>query len=279
MTAEAMDELPSEIAKRTPAVALASTNGAAASKDGGVTPAAEHRTVARAMSILELVLANDSDGMRLGELSAAIGAPKSSVHGLAKGLVATGYFREANGRYFAGPAVSSLIAFGPTTLPSVYHHALEELKESWNETAMIAMLVGESVVYLDAVESDAFIRAAPRLNTRLPLWPRSSGKCFLAFMEPRRLEMYLRRHQPDRGDAERVRDELAQVRAMGVAFNIGGSVEDHVGIASPIVIPGAPATVAIAVAGPRNRMKDRVDAIAERLRVTTQTMSRTSSLD
>jgi len=52
------------------------------------------------MAILEHVLASDADGVRLLDLSAAIDAPKSSVHGLAKGLVATGYFREERGRYW-----------------------------------------------------------------------------------------------------------------------------------------------------------------------------------
>src|SRR5690348_16990998 len=136
-------------------------------------PAAEHRTVARVMLILELVLANEDRGMRLGDLSAAIEAPKSSVHGLAKGLVAAGYLREEGNRYLPGSAISSLIAAGPTTVQAVYHHTLVKLASRWNETTMLATLVGDSVVYLDSVDSAAFIRATPVLNKRLPIWPRS----------------------------------------------------------------------------------------------------------
>ena len=120
---------------------------------GGGSPAAEHRTVARVMSLLELVLASNPQGLSLGELSSMIAAPKSSVHGLAKGLVATGYFREDKGRYVVGPAVSTLLAVGPSALPAVYHHALEELTQKWGETSMLATLVGDSVVYIDTVES------------------------------------------------------------------------------------------------------------------------------
>jgi DNA-binding IclR family transcriptional regulator len=245
------------------------TKGAAAT-----TP--EHRTVARVMSILELVLASDAHGMRLADLSAAIDAPKSSVHGLARGLVAAGYFREERGRYFAGPAISSLLAVGPTALPSVYHHGLEQLTGKWNETAMLVTLVGDSLVYLDSVESGEFIRAAPQLNKRLPLWPRSSGKCFLAFMEPKRLEAYLRRNHPAPADQERMRGELAEVRETHIGMNIGATIAGHIGIASPIIAGEAPVTVAIALAGPRSRMQDHLDEMAQSVRETAETLSRSS---
>lgn len=233
---------------------------------GATAPAAEHRTVARAMSILELVLASDRQGMRLGELAAAIDAPKSSVHGLAKGLVAAGYFREEGGRYFTGPAISALIAVGPAALPSVYRHLLQELSRRWGETTMLGTLVGDSIVYLDCVESKALIRAAPELNKRLPLWPRSGGKCFLAFMEPRRRDAYLRRVEPDPVYAEDARRELEVVRETRVGVNIGGSIADHIAIASPITDGSAPVAVAVVIAGPKSRMQDHVDEIANSVR-------------
>jgi DNA-binding IclR family transcriptional regulator len=226
------------------------------------------------MAILELVLASDDAGVRLLDLSAAIDAPKSSVHGLAKGLVATGYFREEHGRYFPGPAISSLIAVGPTALPAVYHHALEELTSRWNETAMLATLVGDSLVYVHAVESKEFIRAAPDLNVRLSMWPRSSAKCFLAFMHPRRLEAYLRKHHPDPADAEEIRQELKTVRETRVGVNYGGAEGAHIGIASPVLAGDSQVTVAVAVAGPHPRMEARLEDMIQSLRETTEILSR-----
>ena len=246
-------------------------------RTNGSGVAAEHRTVARVMAILELVLANDAAGVRLLDLSAAIDAPKSSVHGLAKGLVATGYFREEHGRYFPGPAISSLIAVGPTALPAMYHHALEQLTARWNETAMLATLVGDSVVYVDAAESKEFIRAAPDLNVRLPMWPRSAAKCFLAFMPPRRLDVYLRKHHPDPAESEMIRLELAEVRETRVAVNHGGAGGAHIGIASPILSGESAVTVAVAMAGPRSRMEERLEEMMQSLRETTDVLSRRSA--
>jgi DNA-binding IclR family transcriptional regulator len=233
---------------------------------GEASPAAEHRTVGRVMSILEVVLASEGRGMRLGDLSTALEAPKSSVHGLAKGLVATGYLREEDGRYLVGPAISSLIAAGPVTVQEAYRHTLAELTARWGETTMLATLVGDSVVYLDSVHSDAFIRATPDLNRRLPLWPRSSGKCFLAFMEPKRREAYLRRQFSGSAEVDAARDELDAVRNDRIGYNIGQSVADHIGLAVPVVPKKLPVTTAIAIAGPKLRMQDRVEEMAADLR-------------
>ncbi|MFV0457387.1 MAG: IclR family transcriptional regulator [Actinomycetales bacterium] len=224
-------------------------------------PAAEHRTVARVMSILELVVANDPDGMRLGQLAEAIDAPKSSVHGLAKGLVATGYFREEDGRYLLGPAISSVLAVGPSAVRTICRPALEYLAREWNETAMLASLVGESVVYLDAVQAEAFIRAAPQINRRMTIWPRSSGRCFLAHMESRKLEAFLKRNKDAPQDTPELRAELAQIRENNFAINTDVSNADRLGIASPIRFGNRPVTFAIALAGPRDRMERRIDEI------------------
>src|SRR5690242_15130271 len=129
----------------------------------GTTPTSEHRTVGRVMSILELVVASDSRGMRLGDLAAALSAPKSSLHALTKGLVANGYLREEDGRYVVGPAIPSLLAAESSSAPFAYRHILGALAGEWNETVMLSRLVGDSVVYLDAVQPDTFIRAIPDL--------------------------------------------------------------------------------------------------------------------
>jgi DNA-binding IclR family transcriptional regulator len=234
---------------------------------------AEHRTVARVMSILELVLASGKQGMRLGQLSASIDAPKSSVHGLAKGLVAIGYFREGDGRYFAGPAISSLLATGPGDLHTVYLHALEKLASEWNETAILATLVGDMLVYTASVESDHLIRVVPQLHKRLPLWPRSAGKCFLAFMQPKRLSAYIRRTFDASTDIDALQSQLAAIRQTRIGINIGESVAEHIGVASPVFSSPDSATIALVVVGPRARMEGRVDAIAASIRETAGALS------
>ncbi|MCH6470729.1 IclR family transcriptional regulator [Sinomonas terrae] len=235
--------------------------------------AAEHRTVGRVMTILELVVASGARGMRLGDLATALSAPKSSLHALTKGLVATGYLREADGGYVVGPAISSLITAESLTAQFAYKHILSELAGRWNETAMLATLVGDSVVYLDSVEPDMLIRAIPTLNRRLVLWPRSSGKVFLAFMEQKRFDSYIRRHHPEPSDADYVRSEVDRTRATHVGVNIGQSGQDHIGLAVPIFVGQSPVTTSLAMAGPRSRMEDRMDEISADMLAAAKTIS------
>ena len=235
----------------------------------------EHRTVSRVMAILEAVIASESTGLRLADLPDMIGAPKSSVHGLARGLVATGYLREHQGRYFQGPAVAMLT--GGQQVPAAYyhalHHALEQLSKTWNETAILAALAGESVINLEVVEPDQLIRASPPVHERRPLWPGSDGKVFLAFMDPRRRDAYLRRKHKDPREQARILAELHTIRATGVAFDRGEPIPDLYGVASPITMAGIDVTLAIAVAGPASRMAERLDDIARSVLQTARGLS------
>jgi len=225
------------------------------------------------MAIIELTVASEPHGTKLGDLSTAIEAPKSSVHALTKGLIAIGYLREQDGRYFTGPAVFGLLGSGQPSLPATYRHALEELTAKWEETTFIATLVGDSIVYVDMVESPRLIRAAPPLHTRFPLWPRSSGKVFLAFMDNRRRDAILRRSLPDAAERDQAKEALVGIRKLSLSANLGETEPDQSGIASPIVNANAPVTMALAMAGPSSRMDPHIDEISESLKTAAAALS------
>jgi DNA-binding IclR family transcriptional regulator len=225
------------------------------------------------MSILEAVIASESAGLRLGDLADILGAPKSSIHGLAKGLVATGYLQEKGARYVQGPAVSSLLAIGGQQFHQGYRTVLEELSKSGEETALLSVLVGESVINVEIVEPAQLIRASPPLRQRRPLWPISSGKVFLAHMPERRRDTYLRRKFEEPAERERVQAELETIHETGVAFNRGESSPDLYGVASAIVVTGTEVTTAIGLAGPANRMEAKLDDIARLVRDAARTLS------
>ncbi|MFE4500966.1 IclR family transcriptional regulator [Rhodococcus sp. NPDC056743] len=238
----------------------------------------EHRTVSRVMTILEMVVASEPTGLRLADLSDMLGAPKSSIHGLARGLVATGHLREHAGRYFQGPAVS-MLALGGQAITAAYRHTLEQLAAEWNETAILATSAGDSVINIDVVEPNQTIRASPPLHERRPMWPGSYGKVFVAYMSPRRRDAYLRRKYPDPQQQKAILDEVALIRASGVAINRGETDPELYGVASPIIIGGPEVTLAIGLAGPSARMIDRIDVIAERVATVARGLSNTSLKD
>jgi len=224
------------------------------------------------MGILEAVVANEPQGVRLGELSDMVHAPKSSIHGLVKGLVTTGYLREHQGRYYQGAAVA-MLASGRPPVPLNFHRALEQLRTDSGESAILASLVGESVINIDVVETDQMIRASPVLNNRRPLWPTSYGKVFLALMDQRRQETYLRRKHTGPRELSDVLKELEEIRSTGVAFNREESIPGLYGIASPIIIKDSDVTTAIGIVGPAARMKGREDDLARYVLQTAKALS------
>jgi len=232
----------------------------------------EHRTVSRVMAVLEAVVASEPNGLRLADLADMLDAPKSTLHGLAKGLATTGYLREHGGRYFQGPAMS-MLALGAQQVPAAYHHALEQLSKAWNETAILATLAGDSVINIDAVQPNQMIRASPPVHERRPMWPGSYGKVFLAFMDPRRRDAYLRRKHKDPAEQRHILAELKTIRETGVAFNRGETIPDLYGVASPITIAGVDVTLAIGLAGPASRMSEHLDGIAETVLDTARSLS------
>lgn len=232
----------------------------------------EHRTVSRITGILETVIASGAEGVRLADLAEILDAPKSSLHGLTKGLVAVGYLRDEKGRYYQGKGIA-LLALAGEQIPAAFHHALEELSEQTGETAILATMAGDSVVNIDIVESTQYIRASPPKGERRPMWPNSSGKVLLAFMEPRRRDSYLARKHSDPTEREQILRELEEIRSTGVSFNPGKVTPDLYGIACPIYLTGGDTTMTVALAGPSGRMSPRMEELATILRNTAQSLS------
>ena len=167
-----------------------------------VSMAGEHRTVSRVTTILERVAA-DHTGVRLTELAAVLDAPRSSVHGLVKGLVATGYLREEDGAYLLGPAVGALLMAAPPTLDLTARPEMEKLHRQFDETVMLASQVGDSVVYTNAIESTRVIRYSAPLHTR-PLPPFLHRDLYTPQHPLRKMgtSVYLRRHAGDKPDTQ-----------------------------------------------------------------------------
>jgi DNA-binding IclR family transcriptional regulator len=220
----------------------------------------EHRTVTRVTTILEAAAAH-AEGVKLTTLSALLDAPKSSVHGLVNGLLATGYLLDRDGGYVLGPAVSLL---PQPSKPSVLAHArrsLEALEAQSHETSTLSLLVGGSVVYVDIFESRQSIRYSAPLRVRRPLYPTSSGKCFLAYLPAGQRDSYLETID-DATALDRIHEELDSVRRDGVAYNRGETVPDVFAVASPVIVRTR-VVACLSIAGPSQRMEAALDSLAQ----------------
>jgi DNA-binding IclR family transcriptional regulator len=224
-------------------------------------PLREHRTVSRVTTILELV-ASASAPVTLNIIARSLDAPKSSVHGLVKGLEATGYLMHDGDGYTVGPAVSLLARQDNPPLRIAARRALHTLQAETGETATFCIRVGDSVVYVERVESDQVIRYAPPLNVRRPIYPTSAGKVFLAYLPVRqRAKLMTLAGGPASVTPESLA-ELESVPALGFATNRGETVPDVYAVASPILIDGS-VEACLQVAGPAVRVADQLQSFGE----------------
>lgn len=221
-----------------------------------------HRTVSRVVGILEHVAARPA-GARLGDLAEALGAPRSSVHGFVRGLVAEGYLAEGPERqtYRLGWGAHALLLSQESSLVEATRAVREELLALFDETVTLAVRVGDSVVYLESLTPSHPVCYRAPTRVRRPMWPTSAGKVFLA-RAPDDVERVLRADAPTAARAEVVA-ELGEVGERGYARNVGESLTDVAAVAVPLPTGGLPA--AVSIAGPVARIRDglpRIGAVA-----------------
>ncbi|HEY0812146.1 MAG TPA: IclR family transcriptional regulator C-terminal domain-containing protein [Pseudonocardia sp.] len=212
----------------------------------------EHRTVFRVATILEAVAAAGADGLTLLRIVEFLDAPKSSVHDLVRGLEAVGYLANDAGSYRIGPAPEAFLNRRPAAMLRVARPQMEHLHARFNETVCLSELVGETSVYRLLLESTHPIRYSSALGRRNPLYPMSAGKVFLASMQPRRQQAYVRGRLAE-NDQDRVLRELVEIRSRGCSFNHEESLEGLSAIACLVgEVDGS--KWALSIAGPSHRM-------------------------
>lgn len=233
----------------------------------------EHRAVSRVAAILEAAAAVE-DGIRLATIAHDLSAPKSSVYGLIKGLVAIGYLTESDGRYQLGPAIQALVL--PSEEPplaTVARDVMARLRQKFDESVSLGIRAGGSIVYLASDESRQIIKYSVPLNRRRSLFPTSMGKVYLAEMTEPQLERYLDKRVGDAASLKHYLAEFQEIRRTGVALNHGETVPEVFGAAAGIRRRGK-LVACISLAGPMSRLDSREEEISAAVRAAAAEISR-----
>lgn len=224
------------------------------------TPAAGVQSIERAFDLLEL-LADAGGTLGLSELSVASGLPLPTIHRLMRTLVNRGYVRqEASRRYTLG---SRLIRLGETSsrlLGAWLRPYLVELVKLTDETANLAMLDGDEVVYIAQAPSPHQMRMFTEPGRRVRPHCTAVGKALLAQLPPAQARAVLARTGMPEITPTTITDpdlllaHLEVIRRQGYAIDEG---EQEIGVRCfAAAVPDAPAMVAISVSGPLARMTD-----------------------
>jgi len=202
------------------------------------------KSVARVLDVLEL-LSSRPEPIRLNELVARLGIPKSSAHALVATLVARGYLSKDSGDRYA-IVESFRLGFGwvggfEGFLTSVSTPIVERIRDELNETVFVcvrteqqnARLITKAVsrqpIRYDASDQDA-----------LPGYGTVMGRVLLAWQTPDKVDAYFARtellpfNDKTSTTEAQIRAALAKIRQDGYGTIVDEYFSGGAGIAAPI---------------------------------------------
>jgi DNA-binding IclR family transcriptional regulator len=214
----------------------------------------------RVAIILELA-ARSRHGITLTEFARELAAPVSSIQGLVNGLAATGYLDEHDRRYVLGPApflLTRLAGRPPVTIVS--HEDLTAMHAETGMTAVLAIVVGSDVYYVDYASSDPRYAYLAEGFVRRSLIRTSGGWVLLAGMERRDLWAQLSALPPDDTDlVGRFLEELPRIQRDGLAVAPGASAEAN-GVSVAVIEDGR-TVAAVGIVGNHREVDQRKDEL------------------
>jgi IclR family transcriptional regulator, acetate operon repressor len=231
------------------------------------------QSVERTFELLEL-MADSGGEVALSDLAEKSGLPLPTIHRIIRTLVNNGYARQQPSRRYAlGPRLIRLGETASRALGSWARPYLAELTEVTGESANMAVLDGEQIVYVAQAPSPHSMRMFTEVGRRVDAHATAVGKAVLATMPADEVTQVLSRTtmSPQTENTittiEAMHAELERIRARGYAIDDG---EQEVGVRCfAVAVPGAPAGAAISISGPEARMTristDEVIPLMQRL--------------
>jgi IclR family acetate operon transcriptional repressor len=233
------------------------TNGA-----GPKARSSSVQSIERAFGLLE-TMADHGGMMGLSQLATASGLPLPTIHRLLRTLVELGYLRqEPNRQYALGPR---LIRLGESSSHMMSVWALPHLArlvDEIGESANLAMLDGDRIVYVAQAPSRHSMRMFTEVGRRVLPHCTAVGKAIMADMAPEDVREVLARtgmpqHTPSTiTDPDEFAHALEDTARQGYAIDEG---EQEVGVRCvAVAVPDAPARLAISLSGPATRMTEEL---------------------
>lgn len=220
--------------------------------------------ILRAIRILE-ALADHERPPQLAEIAQAVALPKPTVLRILGTLEHAGVVaREPDTKRYGFAERLNRFA-GQVLLGSPHrsarHAILEELVEQVGETCNLTIPNGNTVLYLDRVETAWPLRVHFGSGSRVPLYASASGKLFLAAMPKRSRDRFLQqtpliKHTPQTlTDPKRLSNEFNAIRERGYSIDNEEYLPGICCVAVPVRNGDGKVVAGVAVHAPAARMR------------------------
>lgn len=232
---------------------MSETKGTPA-RTGGV------QSVERAFDLLQHIA--DSGGQTtLSELSEQTPLPLPTIHRLLRTLSMLGYVRQLpNRRYSLGPGLIRLGEVASRQLGSVTMPYLRHLVAELGETANVAVLDVDMIVYIAQVPSPHSMRMFTEVGRRAHTHATGVGKAMLAQLPDEQVHSIVTGAgmptptPKSIGTYDELIVNLEEIRQSGFAID---EEEQELGVRCfSVAIPNAPTEMAISVSGPTSRVDE-----------------------
>ncbi|MBF4994252.1 IclR family transcriptional regulator [Arthrobacter gandavensis] len=218
------------------------------------------QSVERVFELLELI--TDAGGSAaLSELAATADLPLPTIHRLLRTLVGLGYVRQLpNRRYALGPRLIRLGEGATAQLGALAQPVLKKLVDQLGETANMAVLDSDQVLYIAQAPSRHSMRTFTEVGRRAHTHATGVGKAVLAHLPIDQVRRIVARTGlPAATEAsitgiDELLADLEQIRQRGWSVD---EQEQELGVRCfAVAVPGAPSPTAISVSGPVSRVDE-----------------------
>lgn len=220
------------------------------------------QSVERAFGLLE-TLADNGGVLGLSQLAAESGLPLPTIHRLIRTLVDIGYVRQEPSRQYAlGPKLIRLGERSSRLLSVWARPHLQRLVGELGESANLAQLDGDQIVYVAQVPSHHSMRMFTEVGRRVLPHCTAVGKAIMAGMPVDEVRDILARTGMPKHTENTITDPMLFSRQLAWSTEHGYAVdegEQEVGVRCVAVsVPNAPSRLALSVSGPATRMSDQL---------------------
>lgn len=230
--------------------------------------------VQRALILLKEISASPN-GVSVREVARSLSYSPAVVQKSIQALVAEGFAQQdpITQHYHLGPAALQvgLAGLAKLELFRVAHPYMQSLADSSGETSLLGIRQGDIVIYIDKALSNAEIRLDVSIGATRPLNCTAIGKILLAEMPDAEIDRLARTGAFTQAsphsvtDVERIKQEMVEVRERGMALDLEEFSLGAMCLAAPIRNHEGRVVAAIAIAGPRQRVNDAKDRIAQQV--------------
>lgn len=154
-------------------------------------------TLAHGLKVLEITafIGQNTKGVTLQEVTRAMGQHRSNVYRYLRTLVECGWLEvdSETYRYRIGrkPLQVAGASLGQLELRTIARPFLEDLAAETGFTVHLAVLLDDSIVYIDKVESNSPIQMRSRPGMTMPSYCTGIGKALLSSISPQRVRSLL----------------------------------------------------------------------------------------